>query len=174
MAKDDIAGEGYEILPVGAIIKYGDECLDINGEWHYALGVGYAITDSKTVFRRYKKTGMTIECRAHEVDPNGIEAHTAGAKLDHGKLRAGLVLRGFKDALVGVSKVGTFGAAKYSDNGWKSVENGYSRYEDALYRHLLADGVDEQSNLPHLYHAAWNILAMIQLSEDVPKEKSCG
>lgn len=109
-----------------------------------------------------------------EEDPNGIEAHTAGAKLDHGKLRAGLVLRGFKDALVGVSKVGTFGAAKYSDNGWKSVSNGYSRYEDALYRHLLADGVDEQSGLPHLYHAAWNILAMIQLSEDVPKEKSCG
>lgn len=109
-----------------------------------------------------------------EEDPNGIEAHTAGAKLDRGKLRAGLVLRGFKDALVGVSRVGTFGAAKYSDNGWKSVSNGYSRYEDALYRHLLADGVDEQSNLPHLYHAAWNILAMIQLSEDVPKEKSCG
>lgn len=138
--------------------------------------IGYESKDGirDRVINHMLKHKIPVDPGCGEFDPNGIEAHTAGAKLDHGKLRAGLVLRGFKDALVGVSKVGTFGAAKYSDNGWKSVENGYSRYEDALYRHLLADGVDEQSNLPHLYHAAWNILAMIQLSEDVPKEKSCG
>ena len=107
-----------------------------------------------------------------EKDPNGIEAHAAGAKLDHGKLRAGLVLQGFKRALIGVSKVGTFGASKYSDDGWKSVANGFSRYQDALYRHLLVDGVDEQSGLPHLYHAAWNLLAMIELKELAPVKEA--
>lgn len=100
-----------------------------------------------------------------EADPNGKSAHELGSKLDDGKNMVGLVIQGFRRALLGVSKVGTFGARKYTKNGWKEVPDGYDRYQDALYRHLLVDGVDEQSGLPHLYHAAWNLLAMIELKE---------
>lgn len=100
-----------------------------------------------------------------EVDPNGKSANEPGAKLDAGKVRPALVIQGFRKALLAVSEVGTFGAAKYTDNGWKSVPDGRKRYEDALYRHLLAEGVDEQSRLPHLAHAAWNLLAMLELEQ---------
>lgn len=100
-----------------------------------------------------------------EVDPNGKSANEPGAKLDAGKVRPALVIQGFRRALLAVSEVGTFGAAKYTDDGWKSVTDGRKRYEDALYRHLLAEGVDEQSGLPHLAHAAWNLLAMLELEQ---------
>ena len=105
-----------------------------------------------------------------ERDPNGINQHEAGAKLDAGKVRAGLVVDGFRDALKAVSEVGTYGAAKYSDDGWKSVPDGQGRYRDAMMRHILTDGIDEESGLPHLWHAAWNVLAMIQL--EFEKKKS--
>ena len=101
----------------------------------------------------------------NEVDPNGKSANEPGAKLDAGKVRPALVIQGFRRALLAISEVGTFGAAKYTDNGWKSVPDGRKRYEDALYRHLLAEGVDEQSGLPHLAHAAWNILAILELEQ---------
>lgn len=101
-----------------------------------------------------------------ESDPSGKSSHEPGAKLDSGKLRAGLVLRGFSNALKAVAEVGTFGANKYTDDGWRSVENGRKRYEDALWRHLLARGRDEQSGLPHSWHALWNMMALIELGLD--------
>lgn len=95
------------------------------------------------------------------------DPHVPGAKLDDGKVRMGLVLSGFARALTEVSKVGTFGARKYSDNGWKSVPNGAARYTDALYRHLLAEATgethDRESGLYHAAHAAWNALARLEL-----------
>jgi hypothetical protein len=102
-----------------------------------------------------------------EADPTGRGQHEPGAKLDSGKVRAGLVMGGFARALVEVAKVGTFGAAKYTDNGWRSVPNGQQRYTDALYRHLLeeAQGLecDAGSNLLHAAHTAWNALARLEL-----------
>lgn len=70
-----------------------------------------------------------------EKDPNGINQHDPGAKLDDGKLLAG-VLADFSLALKAVAAVGTFGAGKYSRGGWQSVDNGIVRYYDALWRHL--------------------------------------
>ena len=102
-----------------------------------------------------------------EKDPNGKDNHESGAKLDHGKDRMGLVLNGFALALREVSKVGTFGANKYTDNGWKEVPKGISRYTDAMYRHLNDEAVGEQidtdSGLLHSAHTAWNALARLNL-----------
>ena len=102
-----------------------------------------------------------------EQDPTGRNPHEPGAKLDAGKVRAGLVLGGFGRALMAVGQVGTFGAAKYTDNGWMSVPQGAERYTDALYRHLLAEGqgqaADTDSQLLHAAHAAWNALARLEL-----------
>lgn len=102
-----------------------------------------------------------------EIDPNGIDAHEPGAKLDAGKLRPWLVLSGFAHAIEAVVKVGTDGAAKYSDNGWKSVPGGSERYMDALERHLMAlrqgEVLDGLSGSPHLAHIAWNALAVLEL-----------
>ena len=101
-----------------------------------------------------------------ESDPNGFDQHNPGAKLDAGKLRAGLVLNGFSVALQEVCKIGTYGANKYTDNGWRSVPDGQKRYHDAMYRHLLEHAkneIDEESGFTHLAHAAWNILALLEL-----------
>ena len=102
-----------------------------------------------------------------EKDPNGKDPHQPGAKLDAGKPRAGLVLGGFAAALAAVVDVGTYGARKYTDNGWKEVPNGVERYTDAMYRHLLAESRgelrDEDTGILHAAHTAWNALARLDL-----------
>jgi len=101
-----------------------------------------------------------------EKDPTGKSPNEAGAKLDAGKPRMGLVLGGFPNALVEVSKVGTFGANKYSDNGWKTVVAGKERYTDALLRHWAYEQAgevfDKDSELLHAAHLAWNALARLE------------
>lgn len=103
---------------------------------------------------------------ARESDPKGLDPHQPGAKLDAGKVRMGLVMRGFARALFEVGRVGTYGAGKYSPNGWLEVENGEERYMDAGLRHLIDDAIEEidkDTNLWHLAQAAWNLLAVLEL-----------
>jgi hypothetical protein len=108
------------------------------------------------------------EQQANEKTPDGLGQHESGAKLDAGKTRMSLVMGGFAKALTKVGEVGTFGANKYTDNGWRDVNNGTERYMDALYRHLLkfsqGERYDSDSGLEHLAHAAWNALAILELS----------
>ena len=106
----------------------------------------------------------------NEKDPSGKDASEPGAKLDSGKIRPSLVFGGFSSALTEVARVGTIGAAKYSDYGWKSVEGGYERYQDAMLRHwlYLQDGeiFDEGEGGTGCYHlaqVAWNALAALEL-----------
>ena len=102
-----------------------------------------------------------------ESDPTGRTPQTPGAKLDAGKNRLGLVLGGFALALQEVGKVGTYGAQKYSDNGWMSVPDGQRRYLDAMLRHWAKESSGEQfdndTGLTHLAHMAWNALAVLEL-----------
>lgn len=105
---------------------------------------------------------------AGEVDPHGVDQHSPGAKLDSGKPRGDLVLGSFCRALASVVDVGTFGANKYTDNGWLSVPDGIKRYSDARMRHYLkrkaGENFDEDSRLMHLAHEAWNVLAELELT----------
>lgn len=102
-----------------------------------------------------------------ECDPYGRKASTPGAKLDDGKTRMGLVVGGFARALKAVGEVGTFGAVKYSPDGWVDVPDGIARYTDAMYRHLMdeaaGEAVDQQTGIAHAAHAAWNALARLDL-----------
>lgn len=111
-----------------------------------------------------------------ETDPTGKQAHEPGSKLDSGKVRAGLVISGFSRAIKEVSAVGTFGASKYTPNGWKTVPDGIERYTDAMYRHLLAEAAGEDndvdSKLLHAAHTAWNALARLELILLEQKEMS--
>ncbi|CAM0009462.1 endolysin [Vibrio phage K373] len=109
-------------------------------------------------------------CHSHsrtECDPNGIKQHDSGAKLDAEKPMAGRLLGMFGNALMSVAEVGTFGAKKYTEGGWQHVEDGFKRYDDAGMRHFLKRGMgeefDEDSELPHLAHEAWNALAKLEL-----------
>lgn len=102
-----------------------------------------------------------------EKDPNGLGQHEPGAKLDDGKVRPSLVISGFPRALLEVAKVGTYGAGKYTDGGWRSVPDGIKRYTDARDRHRLMGAIEENdrdSGISHLAHEAWNALAALELS----------
>lgn len=105
------------------------------------------------------------EVNPAETDPYGKSPHESGAKLDQGKVKAG-VLHDFSEALFQVAQVGTYGAEKYTRGGWQSVPNGAERYFDAFWRHLLESRYqecDDDTGLSHLAHAAWNLLAVIEL-----------
>jgi hypothetical protein len=108
-----------------------------------------------------------------EKDPTGKRQNEKGSKVDKGKPRMDLVLGGFAEALIEVSKVGTFGANKYVDNGWQEVPNGEQRYTDALLRHYFyerqGESIDPDSNLLHASHTAWNALARLSF---ILKEKN--
>ena len=85
-----------------------------------------------------------------------------GTKYDTGKLRFDLVP---SEALEAVVEVWTYGANKYADRDW---EKGlaWGRIFAALMRHMWAfwrgESLDEESGLPHLAHAAWCTLALLQ------------
>lgn len=101
-----------------------------------------------------------------ETDPNGIQQHEPGAKLDAGKNRLGLVFSGFALALQAVGAVGTYGANKYTDEGWKAVPDANKRYTDAMLRHLFkefsGEHLDQETGFLHAAHAAWNALARLE------------
>jgi len=97
-----------------------------------------------------------------EFDVSGItENEEVGIKYDEGKPRVGFMLQQFSLALTEVAKVATFGAKKYGAGNWQHVEQ--ERYQDALGRHLLASGVNDDTNLLHKAHLAWNALADLEL-----------
>lgn len=89
------------------------------------------------------------------------------AKTDEGKEDLTLVPTKIIHA---IAKVRAFGCKKYKDpDNWKRVES--IRYRRALLRHIMAyvedpRGVDAESGLPHLYHAATNIAFLLELEGD--------
>lgn len=88
-------------------------------------------------------------------------------KDDLGKLRYDLLPW---KALEGVVKVLTFGARKYTPNGWKTVPNGMERYEAAMLRHLAAikrgEKYDPESKLRHVDHLLCNAGFLAEMTED--------
>jgi len=162
-------GPGYRLLEDGELVTCAHEYHSGFTGWIKVPPSDLPDGPIKHVVGVHRPTRIKIPTPApteppeHESDPHGTDPHAPGAKLDAGKVRPWLVIKGFQNALLEVSKVGTFGAAKYNDNGWRSVPDGINRYADAMGRHLLADGLDGQSRLSHLAHAAWNLLALIEL-----------
>ena len=105
-------------------------------------------------------TGLKID-----EDPDGLDQHDPGAKLDKGKLLPELMIAGFANALTAVAEVTTYGATKYSPNGWQHVDSPVKRYGEAKCRHQLAgfkEKNDPESGLSHAAHEAWNALAVLE------------
>ncbi len=102
-----------------------------------------------------------------EQDPNGLNQHAGGAKMDAGKepVRTGF-LEYFPRAILAVARISAFGANKYCWGGWKDVKDGKKRYGDAEARHILYAAIegekDADSKLDHAAHEAWNALARLE------------
>jgi hypothetical protein len=90
---------------------------------------------------------------------------TEGLKFDTGKPRYDLLVWPHVED---IAKVMTMGAAKYAPGNWVHVEGGKDRYFAAAMRHLLAyragERADAESGLPHLAHAATNMMFLSYLS----------
>ena len=89
------------------------------------------------------------------------------AKSDKGKDELTLVPR---KIIWDIAKVRMYGNWKYgSPENWKEVSD--ERYRNAAFRHFLAylddpTGVDEESELPHLWHLACNIAFLCERFDD--------
>jgi hypothetical protein len=74
------------------------------------------------------------------------------------------------NAVEEIAKVLSYGAKKYSDNGWKRVPNFRARYLAAMLRHVVAYGksrvlgdvLDNETSLHHLAHAACCAMFLIE------------
>ena len=130
------------------------------------------ITQGDTRYARPNPLAQLVQSMFHtatERDPDGLDPHTPGAKLDAGKtpLRRG-ALEQFPRALMAVADVSAFGAAKYTWGGWQTVPDGVQRYLDAGARHAalraMGELIDKDSGLSHLAQEAWNILAALELA----------
>lgn len=87
---------------------------------------------------------------------NAIPERDQSIKADGGKLRMELIPT---SVYIGLGRVLTHGAEKYSPNSWQNVE--YERYIGALIRHLVAfiddpTGRDSDSGLLHTEHLLAN------------------
>ncbi len=107
------------------------------------------------------------EALAEKYGPCFTDLHKPGAKDDSAKVDPTLILDSMPRALMAVAEVGTFGANKYSRDGWLQVPDGQRRYAAAQDRHrfqrVSGEVHDTESKLPHLYHEAWNALAKLEL-----------
>lgn len=105
--------------------------------------------------------------RAAPEEDEYYSSRPPGVKFDDEKPRPGLVLMGMARALWEVGEVATFGARKYTADGWTTVPDGEQRYTNAMLRHLMAEAVGEESDaesgLRHAAHTAWNALARLDL-----------
>lgn len=94
-------------------------------------------------------------------------------KYDDGKIKAAILIEDFALALKEVAAVSTYGDLKYTRSSWKTVPDCEIRYKDAKMRHVIEEGIsdkDDESELYHLAHEAWNCLALLQLKlESVDK-----
>lgn len=92
-------------------------------------------------------------------DPHGLDQHAPGAKLDGGKVRWDLL---DIEAIEGLATVLTYGAEKYTENGWKEVPEAKKRYFSAMMRHYKAmlegEECDSESGLPHRHHFLTNAM----------------
>lgn len=94
-----------------------------------------------------------------------------------GKIQMDLFDSGFPNAITEVAKVMTWAAENkgYKPHDWKGLPNAETEFSAAASRHRVkgfiqkAEGVaaidrtDEESNIVHLAHAAFNILAELEL-----------
>ena len=96
-----------------------------------------------------------------------------GVKLDDAKMRWDLLPL---ELVEGIVETLTYGADKYTDNGWQEVPNGYNRYKAAMFRHLVEAErgvmVDSESKIAHLKHFLTNAMFMVHLFDRRNDDKS--
>lgn len=99
-----------------------------------------------------------------------------GFKQDGNKPIVGDLLKVFSKTLMAVGDCMTLNAKNHPEpDDWKNLDNAQRRLTNAMIRHLLkylgGTELDEEDNLPHLVHVAWNALAICELYLDSKNEE---
>ena len=98
-----------------------------------------------------------------------MEHNDQTAKADAGKPQLTLVPR---KIIWAIARVRMYGVnVKYPEtgrDGWKTIDK--ERIQDAMFRHMLKylenpEAVDEDSGLPHIYHALCNLSFLAERME---------
>lgn len=97
-----------------------------------------------------------------------IIKHNKGFKQDNGKPIVGDLLRVFSKTIMAIGDCMSYNSKTHPEpDDWKNLDNGQNRLTNAMIRHLLkymnGTEFDEDDNIPHLVHVAWNALAICEL-----------
>lgn len=108
-----------------------------------------------------KRRGILDYGRGQESLMNG-QPRLDGKKFDEGKPQMSFVTRSL---MVAIASIMAPGAVKYGRDNYKGGMI-WSRPYDALLRHITAwwenDGADEESGKSHLWHAACELMFLIE------------
>ncbi len=112
--------------------------------------------------------GKIISSNSHGMTVYDLTDDGTGKKYDSGKPMVGTLCQVFPRALMGIGACIEFGTHKYpKPDNWKLVEGAFKRYQDSLMRHYLKFQIgeieDRETKLNHLFHMAWNALAITEL-----------
>jgi hypothetical protein len=95
------------------------------------------------------------------------DASKEGRKI--GKVRMDLVMQDMPRAIEGLARVMTWALEEkgYKESDWLTVPDGIGKYHGGLHRHdnkeMRGQTFDDESNLHHAYHTAWNAMARLEL-----------
>ena len=147
-----------------------------NEVWCISNGVLYILKNVKSTGMEgeKKEVGMGLSdsfmLKMEEEFRANREKERCGMKSDSGKLMYHLVPWWATWIL---ARVLTYGAAKYAPESWQHVPDAKNRYTSALIGHLEAwrggSKTDSESKLPHLWHMFVNVMFLIFLEGDIPK-----
>lgn len=122
----------------------------------------------RTEKRVSAKKQIQIFAASPPIHEAAIDTNHGGIKHDDGKLRMDLIPW---DSVVEVAKVYTEGAKEYGDNNWRNGIR-WGRVFAAILRHLFAfwtgEDMDNKTGLPHLAHAAWGCLTLLNFTKTHP------
>ena len=114
------------------------------------------------------------EDRKRSVQKTDEGTAIVGMKFDDAKPLMSLLSPWFTED---IAKVLTIGAKKYAVDNWKIVPNARQRYSDALLRHINAylkgEQNDPETGLPHLCHAACNLMFLYEFDRELQVNESC-
>ncbi|MCP4489788.1 MAG: hypothetical protein GY820_21095 [Gammaproteobacteria bacterium] len=97
-----------------------------------------AVTQQRLQPEYTEELNMTMDVMDKHMDPNGIDQHTSGAKMDANKIDMSL-LELLSDALIEVCRVMDYGQTKYTRGGFADVPEAVTRYSAAMLRHYFAE-----------------------------------
>lgn len=135
----------------------------------------------KNCLKQVEALNHNLNCESCEAPQVSVRSHLTGTEVpgrkdDSGKRDWTLLPL---DAMEQVVLVLEHGERKYGRNNWKKLEHLESRYQKALWRHLVAltkgESLDPETKLPHLAHLVCSALfimqhdidMMAQLDEDI-------